>query len=71
MGDLPDQEVGDREERLEDHDGERGHEPEAQQGDHRDGHREDQVSRTAENVFDFFYIPRKNISCLMYFYRTN
>ena len=38
VGDLPHQEVGDREERLEDHDGERGHEPQAQQGDHRDGH---------------------------------
>ena len=44
MGDLLDQEVGDGEERMEDHDGEGGPEPQAQQGDHRDGHRENKVS---------------------------
>ena len=38
VGHIPNQEVFDREEWLEDHDGERGDEPQAQQGDHRDGH---------------------------------
>ena len=66
MGHLPHQEVGPGPERLEDHDGEREHEPPAQQGDHRDGHREDQVE--GENVV---LMRGKNIlmSCSLYFYR--
>lgn len=38
VGHLPDQEVADGEERVEDHDREREHEPQGQQGDHRDGY---------------------------------
>ena len=43
VGHLPDQEVSDGEERVEDHDGEREHEPQGQQGDHRDGYWENKV----------------------------
>ena len=51
VGHLPDQEVCDREKWLEDHDGEWGNEPEAQQGDHRDGHWENQVQGDVYNIF--------------------